>query len=91
MLVRVAALFAAAATFAAAEHDPRGLRRERRSAAGASPTQCPSPTSKGCGALTWPVTWAMRASLYTYCYQACPLIYFDQHRELGVFGGVVGV
>ena len=33
----------------------------------------------------------MRGSLYAYCYITCPLAYFDSHRELGVFAGVVGL
>ena len=59
-----------------------------------SPRQCPSPTSKGCGkpsGANWPVTWAMRQSLYTYCFEHCPLDFFANHTALGVFGGVVGV
>ena len=55
------------------------------------PTQCPSPTSKGCGVPSWPVSYAMRSSLYTYCYETCPLAFFSQHKDVGVFGGVVGV
>ena len=60
-------------------------------AAAPSPRQCPSPTSKGCGKPSWPVTWAMRQSLYTYCFEKCPLAFFANHTDLGVFGGVVGV
>lgn len=56
-----------------------------------SPRQCPSPTNKGCGKPSWPVTWAMRSSLYTYCFEKCPLAFFANHTALGVFAGVVGV
>jgi hypothetical protein len=85
----LALLAAPLATLAAHDpRDPRGLRAPRRAA---DPVQCAYPTDKGCGRLTWPVTWSMRESLYTYCYINCPLDYFDKHRELGVFGGVVGV
>jgi hypothetical protein len=83
-------LFAApiAALAAHNPYDPRGLRAPRRAA---DPVQCAYPTDKGCGRLTWPVAWSMRGSLYTYCYIDCPLGYFDKHRDLGVFAGVVGV
>jgi hypothetical protein len=57
----------------------------------AIPTQCPDPTSKGCAKPNWPPVWAMRQSLYAYCYQHCPLDFFANHTQLGVFGGVVGV
>jgi hypothetical protein len=33
----------------------------------------------------------MRSSLYTYCFTHCPLAFFANHTDLGVFGGVVGV
>ena len=69
--------------------DPRGLRAPRRRLR--DPTQCAYPSAKGCGALTWPVSWSMRGSLYMYCYINCSLAFFDAHRELGTFGGVVGV
>lgn len=93
----LAASFAAASSSSSAAAaardplDPRGLRAPRRPRAPSDPVDCSNPTSKGCGALTWPVSWSMRGSLYTYCYIKCPLEYFDTHRNLGVFAGVVGV
>lgn len=56
-----------------------------------SPTQCAYPSAKGCGIPTWKISYAMRNSLYTYCYETCPLAFLSQHKDLGVFGGVVGV
>jgi len=61
------------------------------SAVVAGPTQCPDPTSKNCGVPQWPNYWSMRPSLYTYCFENCPLEYFANNTHLGVFGGVVGV
>ena len=59
--------------------------------AAASPRQCPSPTNKGCGMPTWPNYWSMRNSIYTYCFEKCPLAFFANNTNLGVFGGVVRV
>ena len=53
--------------------------------------QCAYPSAKGCGIPTWKISYAMRNSLYTYCYETCPLAFLSQHKDLGVFGGVVGV
>ena len=88
-LAAAAALAAAALALLAAPALAGG--RPRRARRPDAPTQCPDPTDKGCGALTWPVSWSMRGSLYAYCYITCPLDYFDSHRELGVFAGVVGL
>ena len=57
--------------------------------AATSPRQCPSPTNKGCGMPSWPNYWGMRNSLYTYCFEKCPLAFFANNTNLGVFGGVV--
>ena len=53
--------------------------------------QCPSPVQTGCALPTWDVRWSMRGSLYTYCYQSCPLAFFANHTSMGTFSGVVGV
>ena len=58
----------------------------------ASVVQCPSPTTDGCGLPTganWAPRWAMRSSIYAYCFEVCPLAYFEAHKSLGVFDGVV--
>lgn len=60
-------------------------------AASGAVTQCPSPTSKGCAVPSWPTYWSMRQSLYTYCFEHCPLAFFQNNSHLGLFGGVVGV
>ena len=31
---------------------------------------------------TWPVNWAMRSSLYTHCYETCPLPFFANNTNL---------
>lgn len=52
---------------------------------------CPSPTSDGCGMPTganWAPRWAMRSSLYTYCFIFCPLEFFKANKQLGVFDGI---
>jgi hypothetical protein len=48
--------------------------------------QCTSPPS-------WPARYAMRSSLYTYCFFSCPLAYLalPNVTALGVFAGLVGV
>ena len=81
------------ATGAAAGSAFAGGGRARRAArrAGADPTQCAYPVDTGCGPLRWPTTWSMRSSLYTYCFEVCPLAFFEAHPELGSFAGVVGV
>ena len=53
---------------------------------------CPSPTKDGCGMPSgpnWKPRWAMRSSLYTYCFIHCPLAFFKANENLGVFDGVV--
>jgi hypothetical protein len=61
------------------------------SVAAQKPRDCSSPTSAGCRKPDWPVSYAMRASLYTYCYEHCPLAFFANNTHLGTFAGVVGV
>ena len=53
---------------------------------------CPSPTTDGCGmpsGKNWIPRWAMRSSLYTYCFIHCPLAFFKANKNLGVFDGIV--
>ena len=62
--------------------------------AAAGPTQCPSPTREGCALPSgpnWVPRWSMRGSLYTYCYETCPVASFVEHAAAGrgVFEGVV--
>ena len=80
---RFVAVCGLAALSAASAAGSRALQTE--------PTQCPDPTTRGCGMPAWDVRWSMRASLYTYCYESCPLEFFANHSDLGLFGGVVGV
>ena len=63
-------------------------------AAAAGPTQCPSPTRQGCALPSgpaWVPRWSMRGSLYTYCYETCPIASFVGHAAagLGDFEGIV--
>lgn len=61
-------------------------------AAASAVVQCPSPTTAGCAMPTgaaWEPRWAMRSSLYMYCFEACMLDFFSQHKELGVYNGIV--
>lgn len=57
----------------------------------AAPTQCPSPTKSGCSMPSWPVTYAMKSSGYMYCFETCPLLWFENHTSVGLFQGVIGV
>jgi len=69
-----------------------GLASLASLAAARAVVQCPSPTAAGCGMPTganWEPRWAMRSSLYAYCFEHCPLAYFEAHKALGVFDGVV--
>lgn len=55
-------------------------------------TSCPSPTTDNCAmpsGAAWAPRWAMRSSLYMYCFEHCALDFFAENKALGVFDGSV--
>ena len=62
--------------------------------AASGPRQCADPSREGCALPSgpnWAPRWSMRGSLYTYCYDTCPVASFVEHAAAGRgrFEGVV--